>query len=177
MLDDASYHELYFEWLCLLVYDDCHADEYSNLLAQMYATPFRYLLARDANRESDGRYLRYRFSSERFIDKSELRINEPVSLLEVLVALALRGEESIMRDFDIGDRTPLWFWTMIDSMHLSGQTNENYDPDYVKERCDILMDRRFEPNGDGGLFILDTGTDMRNVEFWYQLNWYFSSLF
>lgn len=175
-MSDASYQDLYFGWLCLRIYDDQHADEYSSLLAQLHSIPFRYLLERDANRESDGCYLRYRFESEKFIPEAREALVGPASLLEVLVALALRGEETIMRDFDIGDRTPLWFWTMLESMHLTSQTNDNYDPEYVAERCDILMDRRYEPNGDGGLFILDTNADMRNVEFWYQLNWYFSSL-
>lgn len=176
---DASYRQLYLDWIEGIVYDDEHGDEYSDLLETLYQIPFRYTIPQDANRLSDGHDLRLRFGYEKLLDYSEVEeaLDFPVSLLEVLVALALRGEEAVMRDFDIGDRTALWFWMMMDNMHLTGQTNYNFDPNYVVDCADTMMDRKYSYNGDGGIVYLENPpTDLRQAELWYQLCWYFSSL-
>lgn len=44
--------------------------------------------------------------------------NRPCSVLEMIIALAIRLEEHIMDDPDIGNRTGQWFWDMIVSLGL-----------------------------------------------------------
>lgn len=90
-----------------------------------------------------------------------------------MIALAVRCEEHIMDDPDIGDRTGQWFWNMIVSLGLGSMTDERFDGEYVDEVVDIFLNREYERNGEGGLFTVnDTDRDMRNVEIWYQMHWY-----
>lgn len=41
--------------------------------------------------------------------------------LEMIIALAIRLEEHIMDDPDIGNRTGQWFWDMIVSLGLGSE--------------------------------------------------------
>lgn len=174
----ASFSDLYFDWLMRFVYDKYHLEDYEPLCETLHKIEFYYTIPRDANRVSDAHNLRYRFGYDTGISYADIddALQFPVSVFEVMIAMALRGEESIMRDFDIGDRTSLWFWTMIDSMHLSDQ-NYNFDEHVIREHVDTMLSRTYAPNGDGGLFTVnDPPYDMRKAELWYQMNWYFSSL-
>jgi hypothetical protein len=92
-----------------------------------------------------------------------------------MVALADRMENHIMYDPTTGDRTGLWFWTMISSMHLSHMNDDNYDEDEVDRAIDIMIERKYSYNGEGGLFTLENPDgDMRDTEIWYQMNWWVS---
>lgn len=174
----ASYQSLYFDWLMRFVYDDYHDLDYEPLCECLNSIEFYYTIQNDANRVSDAHALRYRFAYETGISYEDIddAIRSSVSVFEVMIAMALRGEESIMRDFDIGDRTSLWFWTMIDSMHLSDQ-NYNFNEDTIRSRVNSMLSRNYNSNGDGGLFTVNNPPyDMRKAELWYQMNWYFNTI-
>lgn len=82
-----------------------------------------------------------------------------------------------MDDPSYGDRSLQWFWGMIVSLGLGSMTDDLYDDDYVTYVLDRFMDRKYEPNGKGGLFtIRDCDRDLRTVEIWYQLCWYLDSI-
>lgn len=156
----------YFDWLCHLVYDDRFRSRYDKLLELMYEVDFTWILPMDENRAIDGAELRNAYG---IVDV------RPCSLLEALVGLCVRVENSIAQDEELGDRTSEWFWTMINTMKLSGQNDEQFDRDYCLNRFSILMNRQFSPNGEGGLFILDhPRQDLRYVDFWYHFMWYLS---
>ena len=111
-------NNLYFDWMCQLVSDDEH-ENYRDLLYFLHSVQFTYTIDMDANRESDGEALRYRFGYECGYPDAMIAScldDHPCSVLEMMVALSLRCEESIMRDYDIGDRTHVWFWEMIKSL-------------------------------------------------------------
>lgn len=38
------------------------------------------------------------------------------------------------------------------------------------------MEREYERNGEGGLFTVNNGRDMRTTEIWYQMNYYLSEI-
>lgn len=162
----------YFNWLCDLVGGIKHSRtiSYKNLLWYLYNTEFIFSISRDANRASDGIQLRYRFD-----DREE--IQGPCSVLEMMIALALRCEETIMDNTAYGNRTGQWFWTMINSLGLSSMADDRYDESYVAEVIDIFLHREYQPNGKGGLFtIRHNDRDLRDVEIWIQMLWYLNTI-
>lgn len=175
----------YFNWLYNIV---CH-DRFSNgisyrkLLSYLYYTNFRYTIKRDENRACDGVDLRLRYYDyvhnsggdvfwiERYLD------GRPCNVLETMVALAIRCEEDIMDDPRIGDRTSQWFWEMIVNLGVGSMTDDRFDERYVEEVIETFLNRKYEPDGRGGLFtVRNCDTDLRKVEIWYQLCWYLNSI-
>ena len=101
----------------------------------------------------------------------------PCSVLEMMIALSIRCEESIMDDTEYGNRTGQWFWGMISSLGLSSMTDDMFDKQYATNVINKFLNREYEPNGKGGLFtIRNCKDDLRNVEIWYQLCWYLDSI-
>lgn len=157
----------YFEWLFDMVHDGRFARgiSYEKLLRHLHDRMFKYIMKRDSNRASDGVDLRYRFSHE----FGEMYYYKPCSILEMMIALAIRCEESIMDDPLIGDRTGQWFWDMIVSLGLGSMTDDLYSEQYVDDVLERFVDREYEPNGKGGLFTVYNHEDMREVEIWGQM--------
>lgn len=170
-------NEEYFKWLCSLVCDNIQNDE---LLEELHNTEFIYTIAMDANRASDGVDLRYRFADEHNHHQAMIASyldDRPCSMLEMMVALALRCEEDIMVNPDIGNRTGEWFWDMIDSLGLYPKANKKINKTKVHEVIEKFLNHEYEYDGKGGLFtIKNPPKDLRNVEIWYQLNWYLNEL-
>ena len=165
----------YFDWLSSIVNLPVN---YSLLLHKLYSTEFFWIIPFDAHRADDGIQLRYRFGRLHDIPDpvicSELD-TFPCSVLEMIVALAIRCEEHIMGDAGIGDRTSLWIRTMLKSMGLLGYSNQVFDEREVQVILDNFLNRRYSRTGEGGLFTipdLDLSHDMRTAEIWYQMNWY-----
>ena len=95
----------------------------------------------------------------------------------MMVALAIRCEETIMDDTEYGDRTGQWFWKMISSLGLSSMSDDMFDKKYATYVINRFLNREYEPNGKGGLFTINNcDEDLRNVEIWYQLCWYLDSI-
>jgi hypothetical protein len=91
----------------------------------------------------------------------------------MMIALAIRCEDQIMDDPDLGNQTDRWFWDMIDSLGLSGMTDRKYTSTVVSEVIDTFLNRKYERDGRGGLFTVeDCERDLRSVEIWYQLHRY-----
>lgn len=52
-----------------------------------------------------------------------------------------------------------------------------FDERYADKVITRFLNREYEPNGAGGLFrIKDCPYDLRSVEIWYQMCWYFDSI-
>ena len=169
----------YFEWMYDLIYSNIRNKRMSHrkLLMQLFDTEFIYSIPQDINRAEDGIDLRYRFGMEmNYPDISEY-LDKPCSVLEMIIALAVRCEEHIMDDPDIGNRTGQWFLEMITNLGLRYMTDSRYDRKYVSEKITTFLNRDYEPNGKGGLFIIENcDHDLRNVEIWYQMCWYLNTV-
>lgn len=154
--------------------------KFSKLLKSLHTLKFYFTIPLDENRKVDGLKLRCRFGYENNIDKNVISSSldsKECSMLEMMVALALRGEEHIMSDPDIGDRLDSWFFEMLKSLKLHQMTNDIFDYDWVESRIDILLKHEYEPNGHGGLFTLSNPrADMRKAEIWYQMCWYLDAI-
>ena len=160
--------EKYHTWLCNLVYDFGTRTSYDILLRCLNETPFRYSIPMDENREMDGLALRGRFESETGIEFTD---ESPCSVLEMLVALAIRMEH-FMEDEDYGDRTGQWFWMMIVNLGLGHFSDDRFDYDAFIDIIDRFLDREYEYDGEGGLFqVNDPDEDMRDLEIWWQMMW------
>lgn len=181
-MTERELNNRYFEWMCQLVYDEQYTRRlsYHKLLNHLHNIDFVYILPMDGNRADDGIDLRYRFGYENKYEGSMIASyldNRPCSVLEMLIALAFRCEENIMRDPDIGDRTGQWFWNMIVSLGLGSMNDSRYDSEYTDEVIFRFMDRKYARNGEGGLFTIEhCKYDMRSVEIWWQMNWYLGSI-
>lgn len=169
----------YFDWMCEYVCGDRFASSISfrKLFAYLHDREFTWSIRLDVNRAEDGIDLRYRFAYYTGYDRVEDYLNGPCSILEMMIALAIRCEEDIMLDGAYGDRTAQWFWSMITSLGLGSMMDSNFDIDYVEEVVDRFLDRRYEPNGKGGLFtVRHTDSDLTCMEIWHQLNCYLNSI-
>lgn len=167
----------YHEWLLDLCSDLCHPNNYNELFEKLCSIKFYSRIINDDNRIEDGRDLRLRFSESNpnwsYRDVYLYLYDLDCSVLEMMLALALRCEETIIGDYDIGDRTHIWFNNMLSSLHLDGMTDSNYDEDYIDKRIDIFLKHKYESNGKGGLFTLkNPPEDLRKCEIWYQMCWY-----
>lgn len=173
----------YFEWLYGLVCDTRRPKSlsYRKLLMHLHNTEFRYVIQRDRNRASDGIDLRYRFALEREhkypTDQVMNILDGPCSVLEMMIALAIRCEETIMDDASIGDRTSQWFWGMVNNLGLGAMLDNRFERGEFDRIVNRFLDREYSPDGRGGLFRLrNCDRDLRTVEIWYQLCWYLDSI-
>jgi len=172
----------YFEWMCQLVCDEKYPKRlsYRKLLTYLNGVEFIYTIGLDENRYVDGIDLRYRFAYERSYDDSLITAyldDHPCSVLEMMVALALRCEEHIMDDPYEGNRMGQWFWSMIVNLGLDSMNDNAFDERYVHDVVLRLLNREYKRNGEGGLFTVDhCKYDLRSVEIWYQMCWYLASI-
>lgn len=169
----------YFDWLCNIVCEERFSENtsYDKLLSYLHSVEFTYLMPMDKNWTSHGIDLRYRFALTEYSNIPDEEITEdlggPCSVLEMMVAVALRCEEVIMDDPSYGNRTGQWFWGMIVNLGLGDMYDRRFDIRYVSEVVDRFLDREYEPDGRGGLFTIeDCDRDLRDVEIWHQLLWY-----
>lgn len=163
----------YLEWMYSLVSDGrwLGATDYRGLLALLHETVFTYRLPMDLNRYCDGLDLRYRFGEEHGYSDEQVRLyldQTPCSVLEMMVALSIRCEENIMDDPAMGDRTGLWFWTMVVNMGLAAMDGPRFDSERAQRIVRRFLDGEYEKDGTGGLFRVE-GVDMRSMEIWYQM--------
>lgn len=172
----------YFDWMCQLVYDKRYFKRlsYQRLLTRLHEIDFNWIIPMDADRAADGTDLRYRFGYENSYDSrliADCLDSRPCSVLEMMVALAVRCEEHIMEDEDEGDRTGQWFWNMIVSLGLGTMTDDRYDERFVDMVVDQFMYRKYAPNGEGSLFTIDDpNRDMRSINIWYQMCLYLDEI-
>lgn len=160
----------YFDWLVrqtgMSRSRNTH-DTYWGLLRQLFTLPFRWSIRNDDNREADGRELRGEYQDKFGVSFEDLRMDQPVSVLEVLVGLSRRLE------YDTYDTAADWFWKLIENLGMRHFTDANYNEVVEADVQDIiadLLDRRYGRDGHGGLFPLRQARhDQRRVEIGYQL--------
>lgn len=164
----------YFEWLKNKVDFLDFPEKYDNLFMALYNTEFIWVHPMDRNRAFEGQDLRAEYSNET-VSKIPIGISVPANVLEVIIAITKRMN-FICSSFD-EDKTKIIFWRLIANLGLA----EMSDPNYIRFGGDgrveaILtnwMERRYEPDGRGGLFPLaEPRENQREVELWYQMNQY-----
>lgn len=175
----------YFNWLYNLVSENRYAEHISfrKLLMFLHEVEFTWLISKDQNRAENGIDLRYRFAIlEGYENENDIEwvldvLDGPCSVLEMMVALALRCEEDIMDDPQMGNRTGQWFWNMIVSLGLGPAIDGRFDKRLAEAVVIRFLNRDYEPDGSGGLFtVRHADEDMREIEIWHQLCVYLDSI-
>lgn len=179
-MEKTRFTDLYFDWLTDRVCTEKQKDQYSKLLHTLHSVEFFYILEADANRAADGIDLRQDFADEHGmgIEERRRRIYGPCTVLEMLVALALRCDFAVLDGEmgDVEDEAREVFWIMMENLGFTRLKNAHFSRSEVVEALDVLMRREYGARGqNGGLFeVQNPRQDMRNVEIWYQMCWYFS---
>lgn len=172
----------YFDWMYGIACQNRYSRKasYKMLLSYLNCIPFSYTVLMDRNRAADGVDLRYRFGYEQGYEDPMIASyldDKPCSVLEMMVALAIRCEEHIMEDSDIGDRTGKWFWYMISSLGLSDMDDDQIDYIRVDRIIRKFLNREYTKDGKGGLFyVKNCKIDMRTTEVWYQMFQYLEKI-
>lgn len=181
--------EHYFIWLCDLV--EAPLDTYKSywcLLHELHARAFTWFVPNDDNRVLDGLSLRRMFCPE-CEDNSETDIlgDEPCSVFEMMVGLALRMDDAVGEPYNARSHISHMFFEMLSNLDLAHYTDDYYgesnditgqkiferDRVFIDHKLNVFLSRRFEKNGEGGLFPLQKPKeDQRKVEIWYQMNEY-----
>lgn len=169
----------YFEWLCSFVEESKYSKHisYRKLLTFLHSTEFIFVMSRDRNRADDGIALRYRFGMDTGITDAELYLDGPCSVLEMMVALALRCEETITDDPRFGNRTSQWIRKMIVNLGLGSMTDDRFNKAIAHEIIETFLHREYRRDGKGGLFIVKgLDEDLRDLEIWHQLCRYINTI-
>lgn len=187
-MENNSLFELYFKWLCeIAIPDEKMKSKYTSALVLLHSIPFKATkkMQIDNNRAIDGIDLRYHFSYAckiplDIIDESLKNCffyENQCSVLEMLVALARRCEDSIMADTHYGDRTHVWFWHMFHNLRLNVYDNSKFHWPYDEEMEEAIriiierfLNREYEYDGTGNIFKFDyPNFDVREIEIWDQM--------
>ena len=169
----------YFAWLLDKIDSENRDDRYLVLLDILHSKEFYWLISNDDNRLQDGKELRITFSEEIGI-KNIKSLNNPCSVLEMLVALMFRFDDTMPEPEnkkEKKERPSKWFWEMLDNCGLTKYTDEYMTQKdrriEVDEILNKVLSREYAKDGTGGLFPLkDAEVDQRKVEIWYQMNAY-----
>jgi len=166
----------YFSWLCdFIIFDGIDFRyNYSNLLNKLYDFDFLIKMTRDGNRESDGVELRYNYGTDFDIRQPIIASyldNRCSSMLEMMIALAIKCE-GMMLNPNEDYATGKWFWIMIDNLGLTQYNDDNFNELEVEEILWRFIDRKYDPDGKGGLFHLHSKVDLRGIEIWTQMLWF-----
>ena len=167
--------EEYFNWLIAKIGGRVITQRYHDLLLYLSQCEFRWsrLLETDSCRADDGLELRSQYLSEYGARRTEFR--EPCSVLEMMIALAIRIEIEIT-GAPGNDHPERWFWMMIQNLGLDQFTNETFNREDVDDILNYWMDRRYDRHGRGGLFpVLNSTLDQTTRPIWDQMCSYVSN--
>ena len=168
--------DVYLNWLMGLIEDEGHLN-YTELCRYLMSVDFRWSVRMDENRAADGVHLRLVFEDQTgysFDNK-----DAPCTVLEMMIALALRGGEDILWDGE-NNWTPFIFWTMIENLGLKGYTDEyflenrGYSDYDLEVKINNFLDRNYDKYGHGGLFYVVPKNshfpkNFQKLEIWYQM--------
>lgn len=149
---------------------------YGRLLERLHGTPFRPLVAMDANRAADGERLRGEFLEKGVPQGLSFLPPGGCTVLELLIGVARRMEFDLLGSRH-GRPAKDWFWVLVGNLELSWCDNVCFGIDAsgtlgkIDRALAAFLKREHGPDGSGGLFPLKRpGKDQREVEIWYQMS-------
>jgi len=172
--------ELYFSWLCKKIANERVFPRYKKLFKTLYSTRFRYEQMKpfDVERAKDGLSMRYLFerkmdeylhgvSGREFIEFEEA----PSNMLEMLIALAVRIEDSIMGSASEGDRTSQWFWEMLSNLGIGYMGDNQFNQNEFDRCINNFHNYTYDATGKGCMFRSEKYSiyQMSEKDIWYQM--------
>ena len=176
--DKSTLVRRYFNWLCENLNIDAIPGvfKYKTLITDLFKVAFKPYFGLDNDRVKDAMRLRELFCEYAKCDISLFQ-TDPITIFEVMVALAIRGEVHIMSNPDHGDRTAKWFYKMLSSLGLLQYTDDEYRREEVLDILSRFLNHEYEPNGKGGLFECEhPQKDMRTLDIWQQMCFWFDEV-
>lgn len=170
-----TYKGEYFEWLYEYGTRGMVSTyiSYRKLFELLHSIKFDYYLLDDSNRYADGISLRRKFENAEGFEGFYELCDEPCSVLEMMLALAIRCEDTIMSNHEYGDRTRQWLWGMILNLGIGRMTDDVFDKRRVETCVYRFMEHDYDYDGKGGLFLVrNPDRDMRDLDIWTQMCWY-----
>lgn len=159
----------YFDWLVRKVTNVKPSKDDLGLLAELYFTPFKFVIPNDSHRRDDGLGLRDLYEYE---TSSRMDWDRPCSVLEVLVSIASYVAEDVIGTHHNAQRTVEWFWMMLDNLGLKdvGDVKDPLIKNYIHGVIDAWLNRDFEFDGTGSPFPIKRPVeDQRKNEIWKQI--------
>lgn len=167
----------YFDWLCMKIGVDNQNPKrnYGQMVKMLHGIDYTPILSMDENRANDGIQLRVEFMNAHGPYGSSTN-RGPCTLLEFLVALAMKMN-FLMGEEDNQHHTEWYFWRMIRHLGLRKYTDDFWfscnGEFFVEDAADRVINRKYEANGDGGLFPLrGYYGDQRTIETWQQMQYW-----
>lgn len=169
----------YFDWLVYIVAPDYRQrDHYTKLLLALYSTEFYWVINRDKNRAADGLDMRDQYERETGLYCDAYG---PCTVLEMLIALAIRCENELMYMYDpgAGNQTERWFWMMIDNLGMSRFDDyHHFDELEIDDILARFMDRNYGPDLEYCPFPVQNWVPgFEKMELAYQMNYYVKEKF
>ncbi|MBP5596316.1 MAG: hypothetical protein J6Y02_13095 [Pseudobutyrivibrio sp.] len=173
--------ELYLVWLLNLINaDNYKGKSYIKLCSLLNKVPFEPVIKLDENRLSDVQsllretYIQSQSEWYRLTNDDIMELPTwPVSFLELIISLAMRIDLDFMREINGIDNTRIYFWVLVRNLGILEFDDEHWGEDAIisiVNRLNIVQDRKYDFNGNGGLFPLENAEmDQRNVQIWNQL--------
>lgn len=173
----SELEQSYYEWLLELAIAPTF--RYTRLCEELYSIRFYAMNESDQNRASDGLSLRWRFAYLNHIPQEEyegLKTGHPCSVLEVMVAMAVRCEEEFLatrEDYAI----PHLFYQMLENIGIQTMDDLRYSASVVRTQIHKTIERDYTPNGRGNFFYIPGYPgDLRTTELWLQMTAYVNYL-
>lgn len=155
----------YFDWLLQRI--GCQGDGYRATYLIMNDIPFRYFVMDDENRMEDGLRLRDEYMYENNLDETVAMPVWPfdrhrASVFEVLVGIVLRMDD---QGFDM--RRDSWMHMFLENLGINEHNKQ--DVGFVRNAVNRFVERRYDPDGYGGLFQCLSGADMSRLSIFDQM--------
>ena len=166
--EDKRWHD-YTNWMMRKI--NFYDPNYTILIDFLNKIPFIWTIEMDQNRASDGLYLRKMYYEDRYFDENFM-FGRDVSVLEVLVALAIRMDNEYVGD--PGEPNPgIIFLEFLENLGLDSCVNANFSCEKCEKIIEIWLKRRFNSRGIGSIFpIKKPKRDQRRIEIWSQMQEY-----
>lgn len=170
----------YFQYLCRQV----RIDKPTRNIRKSYEKVAEFLhqeafyvsngIENDWNRANDAHQFRRDYIFRHMDVEDDLR--GPVSVLEVMVAMANRCENQLMRSLNRHSRKSEWFIIMMDNLGLL-DLDDDVEIDHLGEIVGSIVERalmrEYDYYGNGGFWAcLKPRQDMRDTELWVQMTNY-----
>lgn len=170
----ADVREAYLRWLEHQFRDEhTPTESYWDLINLMFDKKFDWQIPHDDNRLADGLALRPEFGNQARIPQRQLERFGPCSFLEVHIGLSRRLA------FVAGGEASGWAWQLLCNLELHRLSDplSRRKQEKVDDIMDMVIWRRYSPDGQGGFFPLAwPDDDQTTIELWYQLNSYVEEL-
>ena len=185
--DEDAVRETYIQWLYSLVgLEQRKYNHYWRVIRRLFKREYYYLVDNDINRYEDGMDLRdkfcmiYNYPTKVFNHAVDI----PCTVLEMLVAFAIRIDQEIMWNPDVGNQAGKWFWQMIFNLGIDPveYSDEHFDQHCLvklEEKLDTALGRKYRKDGEGSFFPMKNPIpkNFQKVELWYQMQFWMEENF